>query len=452
MSVIGKANANASRAFFVRMLTRDISIEDCILDLLDNSVDSAWKRLGKKPLTITGGPDFSKIKIDLKIDSESFSISDNGGGMSLDSAKNYAFTFGRNEPDPDDTAEFSIGVYGIGLKRAVFKLGTKIKVSSTHGEGRNEVAFVVPIDVNKWVKGKEKDWDFKIEDAPALPQPGLAIEVKGLTPLAIATFEDPDFRASLKRTIARDYALHLHRGLNIRINGVLVEGEEFKLYASDEFAPQFTEWQETVDGKQIDVQIVSGFAFPPPPDNNPTDRREREDKSGWYVACNGRIVMAADKSYLSIWGADDFPGWHPQYTGFFGLIMFTTDHTELLPLTTTKRNVDLASLVYRRARPKMKESTRAWITYTHNRRSDQQAATEAEAKADRTSIFSIKPQAKVAMPIIKKTRQRETSIQFPVLKARITELAKAFGNINMSNREVGTRAFDYAYDDLVDEE
>lgn len=43
MTVAGKAKATAfpTKAFFVRMITRDISLEDCILDLIDNSVDGA---------------------------------------------------------------------------------------------------------------------------------------------------------------------------------------------------------------------------------------------------------------------------------------------------------------------------------------------------------------------------------------------------------------------------
>ncbi|HEX8381903.1 MAG TPA: ATP-binding protein [Sphingomonas sp.] len=448
MSNIGKANANASRAFFVRMLTRDISVEDCILDLVDNSVDSAWKALGKKPLTISDGPDFSKTAINLKFDDESFEIVDNGGGMSLDSATKYAFTFGRQARDPEDNAEFSIGVYGIGLKRAVFKIGTKISVRSTHTADGVRDAFVVPINVKRWVEGTSTNWDFPIESADPMREDGLMIEVGGLTDLAALTFADPEFQRSLKRTIGRDYALHIRRGLTIRVNGEKVVGEDFKLIASDQFAPQYLKWKEVVGGSDVFVEMAAGFAFPPPSDNEPSDKGNREDRSGWYVACNGRIVMAADKTYLSVWG-DDFPSWHPQYTGFFGLIVFTADDTELLPLTTTKRSVDLSSVVYRRARAKMRESTRAWITYTHERKADQQTADRVEKEAGRTSIFAIKPRAQVALPSVQKTRQRESSIQFMALKTRIVELAKALGNVNMSNKDVGIAAFDYAYDELV---
>lgn len=453
MSALGKADANASRAFFVRMLTRDISLEDCILDLVDNSVDSAWKTLGSSRLSLDSGPDFSDRKIELEFNSEAFVLRDNCGGMSLESARKYAFTFGRKDPDPEDSGEFSIGVYGIGLKRAIFKLGTEIYIRSTHINGGVSEQFVVPIEVTKWVKGKQTDWDFPINADAPLPAPGVSIEVKTLTEQTATAFENPEFEKDLRRTIARDYALHLHRGLRVLINGIPVEGVQFTLFKGDEFEPLRFSYEEPINGAKVHVEIVAGQAFPPPDDNEPSDRRgEREEKSGWYVACNGRIVMAADKSLLSIWG-DDFPSWHPQYAGFFGLIMFTSDHTELLPLTTTKRNVDPSSPVYRKARPRMKEPTRAWISYTNAKKTAKEAVKSAEAKAVPTSIFALPVRAQVTLPQIeKKSRIRETSIQFAMPTVRVKNLAKGLGDSRMSNSEVGRKAFEYAYEDLAADE
>lgn len=451
MAEIAKANANASRAFFVRMLTRDITIEDCILDLVDNSVDSAWKSLGAKRLGLKDGPDFSNVKIDLTINGDEFRIKDNCGGMSLDSAKKYAFTFGRKVEDPEDDGEYSIGVYGIGLKRAIFKLGADIKIRSTHRKANKVESFEIPIQVNTWVKGTSTDWDFPINDAPALPSNGLDIHVKDLTDLARVTFEDTDFEGLLEKTIARDYSLHIHRGLQITVNGSKVKGEIFQVYSGGEFEPLYDAYEERVGDDIINIEILAGFAFPPPEDNDPTERKEREEKSGWYVACNGRIVMAADKSSLSVWG-DDFPTWHYQYTGFFGIILFSADNTELLPLTTTKRSVDLSSIVYRRSRPKMKEPTRTWIDYTNARKNEQQAAKVEEQKATQQPIFAAAPRAQVALPRIKKSRVKETSIQFKVLTERVKKLAAGFGSPSLTGSEVGRKAFEYAYDDHVVEE
>ena len=43
-----KVGANPTKAFFVTMITRDITLEDCILDLIDNSVDGAWRSEGSR--------------------------------------------------------------------------------------------------------------------------------------------------------------------------------------------------------------------------------------------------------------------------------------------------------------------------------------------------------------------------------------------------------------------
>jgi hypothetical protein len=448
---IARANANASRAFFVRMLTRDIAVEDCILDLIDNSVDSAWRGLGKMPLGLKSGPDFSKINIDIDFDETHFSIKDNSGGMSLDVAKNYAFTFGRIDEDREDEAEFSIGVYGIGLKRAMFKLGRSIDIVSTHGNGSDTISFNVPINVDKWVKGKSNNWDFPIDNAVPLQSPGMQINISKLTELAKSTLGDTDFEALLTDMIARDYSLHLFHGLNVTVNKTRIKGRIFNLLSGGDFEPLNEHYVEKINNGTVTVEIAAGYAFPPPEDNNPTDKSEREERSGWYVACNGRIVMAADKSMLSVWG-DEFPGWHHQYTGFFGIILFSSDETELLPLTTTKRSVDTSSVVYRRARPRMKAPTRAWIDYTNARKTEISAAEERESVAKQTSIFSMSHSAKVALPVLKRTGPRETSIQFRVEIEKAKKLARAMGDVTLASREVGRRAFDYTYEELVGDE
>ncbi|EJL22432.1 ATP-binding protein [Novosphingobium sp. AP12] len=451
MPEIARANANASRAFFVRMLTRDISVEDCILDLIDNSVDAAWRKLGKKRLGLQSGPNFSKAMIDVKFDEKGFTITDNGGGMSLEVAKAYAFTFGRTDVAREEEAEFSIGVYGIGLKRAIFKLGEKIDINSTYKVGTKRSSFVVPIDVPTWVKGQSKDWDFPIKSAADLENDGLKITVTKLTDPAKARLGDGDFEPLLIDTIARDYALHLHHGLTIKVNGHKVRGEVFKLLSGGDFEPLNDSYVEKIGEDEVHVEIAAGYAFPPPESNDPTEKTEREEKSGWYVACNGRVVMAADKSMLSVWG-DDFPAWHPQYTGFYGIMIFSSDNTELLPLTTTKRSIDLSSVVYRRARPKMKPPTRAWIDYTNARKNEVAAAEQRESLAKQTSIFSMTHSAKVTLPALKRSGPRETSIQFRVALDRVKNLARAMGDTTLSNRDVGQKAFDYAYNDMVDEE
>src|SRR5215469_15296234 len=121
-----KALANPTKEFFVRMITQDISLEDCILDLIDNSVDGAWRCEGSQPVGLAETADLTKYKITITARPDYFRIEDNCGGMSLHDAANHAFTFGRRKGD--EHTDYSIGVYGIGMKRAVFKLGGNIRI------------------------------------------------------------------------------------------------------------------------------------------------------------------------------------------------------------------------------------------------------------------------------------------------------------------------------------
>ncbi len=56
----------------------------------------------------------------------------------------------------------------------------------------------------------------------------------------------------------------------------------------------------------------------------------------------------------------------------------------------------------------------------------------------------------VALPrLTSKQSEKVGNINFSMPVKRLRALAKGFDDINMSYREVGIRAFDYSYEDLV---
>ncbi|MCC3531261.1 MAG: hypothetical protein JGK21_25085 [Microcoleus sp. PH2017_22_RUC_O_B] len=84
-------NASPTKSFFVEMLTRDIELEDAILDLLDNCIDGIQRTIkdhhsSEKP--------YDCFWAKLTFSNESFTIEDNCGGIPIDVAQNYAFRMG----------------------------------------------------------------------------------------------------------------------------------------------------------------------------------------------------------------------------------------------------------------------------------------------------------------------------------------------------------------------
>ena len=453
------AKAYPTKAFFVTMITRDITFEDCILDLIDNSVDGASRSEGSPPIDLSDDTDMSKYRISIAVSPDEFSITDNCGGMTLDAAVDHAFSFGRPAGEAQETA-YGIGVYGIGMKRAAFKLGRNIKVRSTFkSSDDSRASFIVPIDVIGWLSDDKPPWDFSIQDTECLDENGVEIVVQELTLDAQVALGNPEFIEKLRSMIARDYSLYLKRGLVISVNGKDVKGTLIDLRQSDDFIPMRYLYEEALvdehylsDGK-VSVEIIAGMAAPPPEDAEPDDKNDGEKKFGWYVACNGRIVLAADKSTVSGWGTSDWPQWHRQYAGFIGIVLFTASNASALPLTTTKRSVDVSSSIFVRARLRMRDVSKKWIAYTNERKRNLDEAKRRENEAKVISIQNVEKDSVVRLPKFAEVRtERRANVHYSVPVSKMKRLAKEFGSVQMPYREVGRKSFDYAYTDYVGDE
>ena len=140
--------ADPTKDFFIHMLTRDIGLSRSILDLVDNCIDGA--------LGVRGDNRFDGLNVTLVVDPDRFSIDDNCGGIPLDVARKYAFRFGR--PPEAERTRHSIGQFGVGMKRALFKLGSSFRIESTTQASR----FVLQEDVDKWIT--RQSWNFEFSE------------------------------------------------------------------------------------------------------------------------------------------------------------------------------------------------------------------------------------------------------------------------------------------------
>lgn len=434
-----KIHASPTKEFFVRMITKDISLIDCILDLIDNCLDGARKVMsaaGQLPEKF----DYSGFNVNIQFQKNSFAITDNCGGIAIAEAIDYAFHFGRRPNAPSD-GDYSIGLYGIGMKRAIFKLGKHIVITSS----TSKEAFSTTIDVNEWL-GRAPlpdggdDWDFDMVEQEA-SEPGTSIIVSALNPDVALQFENPSFANALARIISRDYSLYLAKGFQVSVNGRKMMPFAFTVKESQHFKPLRLRY---VDETGVEVEIIAGMSGNPPDDLQPIDQRPEAEYYGWFVVCNERVVVAADKSEQTVWGVAGFPSWHFQYNGFIGVVSFESKDPKLLPWKTTKRDVDVTNGAYRRAVEKMKDVTRAWINYTNERKSDMEAAKKEEAKAVAKPLFETSLSARLEVPKVNKViRISTSSIQYTKPNTEIAKVKLLLGNSAMSNARAGEMTFDY---------
>src|SRR5213075_1155880 len=88
-----RADAAVAKRFFIALITRDITLEDAILDLVDNSVNSALRNIGfdstRVGALIAGtAADPEKVsEIDIHLNGRKFEITDTCGGIDIETAR-----------------------------------------------------------------------------------------------------------------------------------------------------------------------------------------------------------------------------------------------------------------------------------------------------------------------------------------------------------------------------
>jgi hypothetical protein len=326
--------ASPTKGFFVDMITRDIPLDRAILDLIDNSIDGAHR--------LVNDDNFEGLFVKISLSKDSFIIEDNCGGIPIDIAKHQAFRFGK--PKSYTAPEHSIGRFGIGMKRALFKMGKKIEVNSVHENS----TFSLNLDVENWLKQEEWDFNFTKKQENMNNAKSICftkIVVENLHKNISAELEEHYFLEELKKQIAFAHSLIIQKGFKIFINENEVERKKFNIKYGENLKPLVvTIPYETEDKKEVSIKIIAGL-----------DNRDL-NKGGWYIFCNNRLILDADKTEITGWNTqlednkdDKVNKYHADFAYFRGYVIFDSKDAGSLPWTTTKTGLNADSEVYKAA-------------------------------------------------------------------------------------------------------
>lgn len=381
MSDLDHADTRPSKQFFVSMLTRDIELSDAILDLVDNSLDGAL-RLGAD----THG--YESYIIEVTVNKDEFRISDNCGGIPRETAARYAFRMGRESGDSRDSEHATIGMYGIGMKRALFKMGNQATVDTNHNGDR----FLVRI-TPQWIAST--DWapiPFEVPNPNDGEQPiGTTISVQNLASGVASKFDEESFLLDLRKAFADHFTTFIQRGLKIILNGIAINPTRVLVLldsAEGKPKPFFTRLQHGSTTIVMTIGLNGGVASSSEEVGNANFTHDRSSPTaGWSIFCNDRAIVIGDKSRLTGWG-DGVPMFHPQFNIITGIIEFRSNEANELPVTTTKRALDASSEAWLLARPLMREATKAIVGHTNRWKNHSKELQAVEFKDSRPSSLS----------------------------------------------------------------
>lgn len=431
-----RAEAPVNKRFFIALITRDITLEDAILDLVDNSVNSALRNIGFNSSRIAAliagtadNPD--KVReIDIHVNEKRFEIVDKCGGVPVEIARRGdMFQFGRD--DEEELSGDLLSVYGIGLKRAMFKLGKHILVKSHH----KDKAFEVEIPVEDWAKRKT-DWFFdlrEIDPDTAGIKNGTSIVVTDLYPQISEKIKFTLANDNLKDKIAETYSLFADKVVKLSLNKVPIPGIPVAVTETAEID------DFKVDG--CDVKIIATL-MPADPDG----KSWHTEDAGWFLLCNGRTVVSADKTLRTGWGGR-MPIFVSKFRAFRGIVNFLAENPEVLPWTTTKTDINQESPIYQAALPRMASTARPVLRYLDSLYSTNEV--EADNARAAASALTSRPLSELMSRTVTSfkpptvIRPTTTSVQFDAKADEITAIRRHIRRSSMSASRIGRMCFDY---------
>jgi hypothetical protein len=459
---VDSVNAHPTKQFFVQMLVRDIELAPAIIDLLDNSIDGAKRVCAQseesEPSDLVdddSGPvdrSFDGLWVRITLGPDGFEILDNCGGITRQEAKEHAFRFGR--PDDVDPTPGEVGQFGVGMKRALFKIGGHFLVATATDSDR----FKIDVDVPEWLEDPD-NWTFpldKLSKNAEPKEPGTRIWVDNLHESVASTFALNSFESKLRAQIAMRHAVALERGLEIYLGDSRIEPRAPVLLLGEEIAPIVTTNELGANGDAVTLQLYAGFVDITDADADTDDPEQfrGSSQSGWYLFCNDRMLLWANQSALTGWG-EEVARYHPQYRRFRGYALLS-GKSELMPWNTAKTYVDEDSPIWISTREYMVAALRDCIKAlnrvkreTEQRPPDDRPLVHALDRAEPVRLAQLAPSPKLSLPPVPpKIASDSKTIRYGVPVTEYEEVAEALGVSTVS--EVGRKTFYYFKDREVD--
>lgn len=330
----------ADPAYLIRGLSADISTRECIFDLVDNSIDAARNEvLGRADTRFDkhGLPSsYRGFHIDIDLTPSTVRVRDDCSGMDEQELSRRAFRTGAKSQHP-----FGIGHFGVGLKRAIFKLGTEVSLQTDNGREAFSFAF-------------DEDAVLAAGDEPLTAiraatsgEKGNALEVSKLRPDVAADVGSSQWVDQLADGLRRRYGIFTRKGLTIRLCGhpILPFGPTVR---TEDVGPvrHASQTMQTKAGVKIFAEAglhedyrIKGLES----DYDEMRHRAISNELGWYVVCNDRIILVADRTDRTGWTT----GWHNEYAGFLGWVHYVAADPELLPWDSKKSGINESNDAHR---------------------------------------------------------------------------------------------------------
>jgi len=311
---IDTLDATPSKRLFLSIIA-DYDLNKSICELIDNGLD-VWVRNGRTKEII--------IKIVLDKQQQTITVEDDAGGLDKSELR-YIVGPGQTGTDPTDQ---TIGIFGVGTKRAVVALAQDIRIKTRFS---NQKTYQVDFD-DKWL-GNE-DWKLPYYEIDEIAKGTTIVELQKLR-LQITDNLIYQLKDHLKTTYAKFLKL---KKVTIYVNREKLSPRFFENWAYPPSYPprKYTGTLKTEEDYIIKVEIAAGLSKESSPATG---------EYGVYFYCNDRLITRAMKTFEVgfIKGIAGLP--HPKIS-LTKVIVSLNGDARAMPWNSSKSDINIKHEVF----------------------------------------------------------------------------------------------------------
>lgn len=336
--------------FFAETLTVDVELVDAIFDLIDNSIDAARDKIISQQnydKDQHGLPkNYSQYHVTITLNPQFIEISDNCLGIDQSTVETKTFYTGENSDH-----KFGVGFYGIGLKRALLKVGKKYKFVTDNGINKYEATFehdVLSGDKEKELVARKTTSDKII---------GTSFKASNLKIDTINQITSLEWWNEILKLLSIRYSIYVGKGFEIKIinechSKKIIEKIQSGLpeIRNHSFFPLKNEHSSYDDVNVFyEVGIHDKYRYKGEPDYKKGQNDNLTEEFGTYFICNDRVIISASfenkHGFLS--------PYHSEYGGFLCFVHMVSESANKLPWNTAKTDLKTHSPLFLSIREKV---------------------------------------------------------------------------------------------------
>lgn len=285
--------------------------------------------------------------------------------------------------------------------------------------------------------GRKKEWKIPItfiDGAASERKAGTSITITELHEEVALRIKQGGVPKNILNDAAATYPFFLGQCVRLRINDTDVSPQPLTLGESDGVLRAA---REKFEHNGVKVTLAATIA--------PGQRTA--EQAGWYILCNGRAVVRANKDDLTGWGAD-LATFQPKYRSFVGLASFESDNPLDLPWTTTKRDVNRESGVFIRARGLMTTMSKPILTFLNSQYPSESTSEAIDIRSAVEGVHEVSFRDIASKPttgfLYTPPKKREKKTGRVCFDAKLTELDKVRTHVrrpNLSPSDIGKLTF-----------